>query len=198
MEVPQGFKCPANFGGKEINLMLLFFIILLSVAVLVGSFINIPIGRTKYFYAETSSFFGLFKRKMLVPQGLAINLGGAVIPIILSMYFLTRIPLKPVIVATVFMIFVSNYLARFLPGRGIGVPIFLPPILAVIFALILNPEFAAPTAFVSGVLGILIGADILNIKRIQAEGGLASIGGAGIFDGIFLVGILSALLAGFK
>ncbi|MDP2663865.1 MAG: DUF1614 domain-containing protein, partial [bacterium] len=52
-------------------------------------------------------------------------------------------------------------------------------------------------AFVSGTLGVLIGADILNLRKIQRYGGFLSIGGAGVFDGIFLVGVISALLAGF-
>jgi uncharacterized membrane protein len=62
----------------------------------------------------------------------------------------------------------------------------------------LSPGFTAPTAFISGVLGTLIGADILNLKRAQKiSPGLISIGGAGVFDGIFLIGIVSALLADF-
>jgi uncharacterized membrane protein len=40
----------------------------------------------------------------------------------------------------------------------------------------------------------LIGADILNLRKINRMGGVASIGGAGVFDGIFLVGIVSVLL----
>ncbi|HXK31975.1 MAG TPA: DUF1614 domain-containing protein, partial [Candidatus Paceibacterota bacterium] len=59
------------------------------------------------------------------------------------------------------------------------------------------PGFVAPCAFVSGTLGVLIGADILNLRKIRKYGGFLSIGGAGVFDGIFLIGIISALLAGF-
>lgn len=171
--------------------------ILILLSILIGSFINIPLSRPKFFYREQSFLFGVFKQKVLVPQGLAINLGGAVIPVGLSIYFLTKIPLKPAVIVVILMIFVSNYFARFVPGRGVGIPLLLPPILAVIFALVFSPQFAAPTAFVGGVLGILFGADILNLKRFREIEGLVSIGGAGVFDGIFLVGILSALLAGF-
>ncbi|GAI02978.1 unnamed protein product, partial [marine sediment metagenome] len=36
-----------------------------------------------------------------------------------------------------------------------------------------------------------------NLRKIRKTApGLISIGGAGVFDGIFLVGIISALLAG--
>jgi len=51
-------------------------------------------------------------------------------------------------------------------------------------------------AYVSGVLGTLIGADIANLDKIRGLGApVASIGGAGTFDGIFLTGILAVLLA---
>jgi uncharacterized membrane protein len=43
----------------------------------------------------------------------------------------------------------------------------------------------------------LIGADLLNLGIIQELGApIASIGGAGRFDGIFMTGILAVLLAG--
>jgi uncharacterized membrane protein len=47
-------------------------------------------------------------------------------------------------------------------------------------------------------LGTLIGADILNLKKIRNLGApVASIGGAGTFDGIFLTGILAVILSAF-
>ncbi|MCH7552064.1 DUF1614 domain-containing protein, partial [Patescibacteria group bacterium] len=46
-------------------------------------------------------------------------------------------------------------------------------------------------------LGVLIGADLLRLPKVmKGEVGIMSIGGAGVFDGIFLVGIVAALLAG--
>jgi len=51
------------------------------------------------------------------------------------------------------------------------------------------------TAYTSGVFGTLFGADILNLHKISTIGArIASIGGAGTFDGIFLSGIISVLL----
>ena len=45
-------------------------------------------------------------------------------------------------------------------------------------------------------MGTLIGADIMNLGKIQGLGApVASIGGAGTFDGVFLVGIVAVLLA---
>lgn len=176
--------------------------LLLLLAILIGSSINIPLTKRKMIYVQEPIFFGLFQRPKVRTQGLAINLGGAIIPIFLSLYFLYRgwqagFSLEPILIATILMIIISNFLARIIPGVGIALPFFIPPIFAVLFALLLSPEFAAPCAFISGVLGTLIGADILNFKKAQKlVPGLISIGGAGVFDGIFLVGIVSALLAG--
>lgn len=174
----------------------------LFLAILIGSLINIPIGKKELIYVRESRFFGLWSRPKIEAQGLAINLGGAIIPALLSFYFLFQIlragiSLKPILIATLLMIIISKFLAKIVPGRGIVLPAFLPPILAAILAMLFAPSFVAPAAFIIGTVGVLIGADILNLRRIQKYGGFLSIGGAGVFDGIFLVGIVSALLAGF-
>jgi uncharacterized membrane protein len=74
---------------------------------------------------------------------------------------------------------------------------FIPPIAAAVAALILSPAHPITIAYVSGVLGSLIGADLSNLRKIPKLGAqVASIGGAGTFDGIFLTGIIAVLLAG--
>lgn len=171
--------------------------ILLFLLILIFSGVNIPITRKKLAYERDRSFFGIFKPKKLVASGVTINLGGAVIPSLISIYFLTVIPLRPALVSILLMIIVSKIFSKVVPGKGITISAFIPPLFAVLFAFFLSPEFVAPTAFVSGVFGTLIGADILNLRRIRkvSEPGLISIGGAGVFDGIFLVGIISALFS---
>ncbi len=177
--------------------------ILILLAILIGSSINIPLGRQKLVRVEEPVFFGLFRQPRIKAQGIAVNLGGAVIPVLISFYFLylgwrQGFSLGPVLIAIILMIIISKFLARIIPGRGIALPFFIPPLFAVLFALMLAPHFAAPCAFISGVLGTLIGADLLNLKKVQKiSPGFLSIGGAGVFDGIFLVGMVSALLAGF-
>jgi len=75
-------------------------------------------------------------------------------------------------------------------------PGFVSPIAAATLALVLSPDSAAPVAFIVGVTGPLVGADLLHLKQIEAtETGIVSIGGAGTFDGIVLSGILAAYLA---
>ena len=89
----------------------------------------------------------------------------------------------------------AHAMARPLKGVGIAVPIFIPPFTAAATALIIAPDAAPVVAYVAGTLGTLIGADILNLKKIHGLGApVASIGGAGTFDGIFLAGIIAVML----
>jgi len=82
------------------------------------------------------------------------------------------------------------------PGVGIAVPTLSPPVVAAVTALLLSRRSARALAYVAGTLGTLIGADLLNLSRLQGLGApVASIGGAGTFDGVFLTGILAVLLA---
>jgi len=186
-----------NFGFEKLGFSseATFLILLL---ILIGSLVNIPLTRRKRIYVERSHLFGLFKKPGIENQGITINLGGAVIPILISAFFLTKVPLESTLIAIILVTIISHHLARVVPGRGIVLPAFIPPILSAVFALILVPGFAAPVAFISGVLGTLIGADILNLNKARKMSiGMLSIGGAGVFDGIFLVGVVSAFLTSF-
>src|SRR5207302_2776156 len=92
---------------------------------------------------------------------------------------------------------VCHILAQPVPGLGIALPVFVPPISTAIVALLLSRRDAAPLAYIGGSMGTLIGADLFNLDKVQGLGApVASIGGAGTFDGIFLTGILAVLLAG--
>ena len=169
--------------------------------ILIGSSIDIPITKKRIVMTKDSYFFGLFSKPVAKVNCIAVNLGGAIIPIILSFYFLFQIyingfSLVKVLISTLLMILVTKHYSKIVPDKGITLPVFIPPLFSTIFSLILLPGFAAPSAFISGVLGTLIGADLLNLKKISRLGGFLSIGGAGVFDGIFLTGIISALMSG--
>jgi uncharacterized membrane protein len=72
----------------------------------------------------------------------------------------------------------------------------VPALVAALLALLLAPGHAAPVAFIAGIAGPLIGADLLHLRDIsKMASGIASIGGAGTFDGIVLSGIVAAYLA---
>lgn len=161
---------------------------------LAGSVINIPLTRRTVIYSREIRF-GWFRIPVRQESGLAINLGGAIIPAALSIYLFSKAPLLPVLVSTILMIIICKFLARPVPGRGLAIPMFIPPVLATLFAVLLAGEMAAPVAYISGVLGTLIGGDLLNLSKARRLGaGIVSIGGAGVFDGIFLVGIFSVVL----
>ena len=173
---------------------------------LIGSYFNIPItvlpGPPPVQSGEIVEFFGM---RYVVPvvvswpgTVLAVNVGGAVIPTIMSTYLVIRYQLwLKAALATAAIAFVIHSMATPVPGIGIAVPVFAPVVTTAILAFILSREYAAPLAYIGGSMGTLIGADLLNLDKINGLGApVASIGGAGTFDGIFLTGILAVLLAG--
>jgi uncharacterized membrane protein len=81
-------------------------------------------------------------------------------------------------------------------GVGIAIPVFIPPLVAASTGLLLSPQHAPALAYIAGSLGTLIGADLLNLDKLHGLGApVVSIGGAGTFDGIFLIGLIAVLLA---
>ena len=172
-------------------------------ATLFGSYINIPIKRIPQktmISTRRISFYGL---RYVVPVRqqretvLAVNLGGAVIPVLISFYLLFKSGAwTPAGLTVIFMTFVTYRLARPIPGIGIGLPPLLPPILAALAAVLIDSQQAPVVAYIAGSVGTLIGADLLNLPKLANLGApVASIGGAGTFDGIFLNGIIAVLLA---
>ncbi|OPZ88771.1 MAG: hypothetical protein BWY73_01618 [candidate division TA06 bacterium ADurb.Bin417] len=128
-------------------------------------------------------------------QVLAVNIGGALVPLLICLFLLPRAPLARTLMATAVMVLVCYLVARPVPEVGITIPTFLPPLAAVLCAFIFSPGRRAPVAYIAGVLGVLIGADLLHLADFPPGPGFLSIGGAGVFDGIFLVGIMAALFA---
>jgi uncharacterized membrane protein len=181
-----------SFGELGLSASAALWLIL---AMLMGSLINIPLSRRPITYTVPSTMKGLFAPPPPQYSGIAVNVGGAIIPLCLSIYLATLVPsLWQVGVATAVMALVSKVLARVVPGRGIVLPVFVPPLLSALLGIVLAPGFAAPCAYVAGTAGTLIGADLLNLHRLRGFPGVVSIGGAGVFDGIFLVGIVAVLL----
>ena len=128
---------------------------------------------------------------------IAINFGGAIIPILFSFYLLLHRNVDPLeVVIAIFLVSLISYsISRPIAGFGIGMPILLAPLLAAMIAITINPEQRAPLAYIAGTMGVLIGADILRIRDVGKLGApFASIGGAGTFDGIFITGLIAVLL----
>jgi uncharacterized membrane protein len=180
----------------------MFSLLLLS---WIGSWVNIPLARLP---AEASMTEEGVRRvlgqRYVLPQRsegqqtvLAVNVGGAVVPTLLSLYLLTQAlaPLR-VVVATAAVTLLTYQLARPVAGVGIVVPMLLPPLSAALAAVILVPQQAPLTAYVAGTMGTLIGGDLLHVRQVtKLATSVASIGGAGTFDGVFLTGIIAVLLA---
>jgi len=172
---------------------------------LLGSVINLPVTRLKNdipLQEITQPIsWGLLKMPLQSFRNetlISINFGGCLIPASLSLYLFlhSTLTLPSTLLGIFMMSMISYFFSRPIQGLGIGMPILIAPISAALVALLISPEQSAPLAYISGTLGVLIGADLLHLKDIPKLGAPhASIGGAGTFDGIFITGIVAALLA---
>ena len=177
---------------------------LLLIVTLIGSGINLPITEIDIsadVESHDSQFPPWLPTRYLPKPGktvIAINVGGALVPIMFSLYLIniSILNLLQITLAISVVSFICFVVSRPVKGLGIGMPLFIAPFAAAITAILISPANSAPLAYICGTLGVLIGADILRIKDIPKLGApIASIGGAGTFDGIFLTGIVAVLLA---
>ena len=171
---------------------------------LLGSYVNIPVAELPAEHIRSGQVVTFFGMRYMVPMVvnwpktvIAVNLGGAVIPVILSLYLIIKNRLYfRSLLAVGIVAAVCHYMAHPIPGVGIAEPTFIPPLLTTVLALLMSRGNAPPLAYIAGSLGVLIGADLLNLDKIRGLGApVVSIGGAGTFDGIFLTGIVAVLLA---
>ncbi len=180
------------------------YVFLILVLTLIGSHVNVPLYSVPAGHVVTPQPNWRYERSYAMPRIaqtgrsiVAINVGGALIPTLLSIYlfFVMGMPGR-MLIGTAIVAVVVNQLAQVVPGVGVAVPVLLPPFLAAAVALILAFRRAPPVAYVAGTMGTLIGADLMNLSRVTEMGApVLSIGGAGTFDGVFLTGILAGLLA---
>jgi uncharacterized membrane protein len=184
--------------------------LLVVIGIFLGSPINIPVNRMsreESVVSDPLAVFGLsgwwpslqrIRRETII----AVNVGGCLIPVALAIYETTHLAmtgrqaLAGLALAVLINTGVCYWMAKPVEGVGIAMPGLFPAIVASISALLLVPDQAPPVAFVAGVLGPLIGADLLHLRDIEKIAtGIASIGGAGTFDGIVLSGIVAAYRA---
>jgi len=199
--------------GLPIQMVGVFFFVSLF-----GSFVNLPVGtlesRVPIVSVREVRAFGVRWRVPSVRMGVArthvlINVGGAVLPVVVSGYLL-GMPLVQAggnavdeylaIAAVLAMVTVAvNKSANVVEGLGVATPAIVPPLVTALATILV--DFVSPlhnpaqVAYIGGTLGTLIGADLLNLDRIRGIGApVVSMGGAGTFDGIYLTGIVSVLL----
>jgi uncharacterized membrane protein len=179
---------------------------------LVGSNINIPLTTLENEVPiPDRNFIRVFGVKYRIPfkesfvskTTVAVNVGGAVIPTLVSVYLLYIYPeaLIYCIYGILTVALIAKFVARPVKGVGIVTPALVPPLVAALSAVLIasqlpeHHEFAFIIAYTGGTLGTLIGADLLNLRGISKIGApVVSIGGAGTFDGVFLAGIIAVLL----
>jgi uncharacterized membrane protein len=184
--------------------------IIVSMGIFFGSLVNIPVRRIAQPQTIEYISFRMFGLERFFPSQvqsmrytvIAVNVGGCLVPLALVVYEFMRLKqrgggaLLAALLAAVINILVCYMLARPVPNVGIAMPALVPAAVAALSALLLQPTFAPPVAFIAGVLGPLVGADLLHlndIKRIGAS--VASIGGAGTFDGIVISSLVATLIA---
>jgi uncharacterized membrane protein len=181
--------------------------LLLLLSSLIGSYINLPLAEMPGQHIVSGEIIDFFGIQHVVPvvidwpaTVLAVNVGGALIPGCMSLYLLIRHRLWwSGLLAVGAVSIVCHLLAEPVAGLGIALPIFVPTLAAAVVALLLSRQHAAPLAYIGGSLGTLVGADLMNLDKVQGLGApVASIGGAGTFDGIFLVGVLAVLIASIR
>ncbi len=188
------------------------------VGIFVGSLINLPLYRVNrdddqppprdwdaYRIGGRWSWVPLERNS--VQTIVAVNVGGCVIPAGLACYLATHLWRAgpqvqwALLIAMLINIYICWRVARPIQGLGIAIPAFVPPLVAVLAAWILlagerYDPLRAPVAFVAGVSGPLIGADLLNLRKFERiSAGVISIGGAGTFDGIVISGLVAAFFA---
>jgi uncharacterized membrane protein len=171
---------------------------------LLGSYINIPIAELPAERVLSNREIPFFGMRYVIPfvqewprTVIAVNLGGAVVPTLVSAYLLWKNGMVARALTGVIIVTIVVYsVAQPVTGVGIAVPTFVPPLVAAGVGLLLSRKSAPALAYIAGTMGTLIGADLLNLGSIQGLGvPVVSISRAGTFDGIFITGIIAVLLA---
>ncbi len=177
--------------------------LLLLLTSLLGSTINLPLLSLRC-SAPPESVEKVFHGLLRLPERaftgrtlVAVNVGGCLVPLFFSFFLIQHrsIPTGPLLIAIAIVSVVSYAASRPVAGLGVAMPVFIAPITAALVAAFLGGEERAPMAYIAGTVGVLVGADLLRLKDIPRLGApMASIGGAGTFDGIFMSGLVAVLL----
>ena len=179
---------------------------------LFGSYINIPVYTIKREMVRVSPDTTPYRADTPWSPApvwdtlISINLGGAILPICISLYLLyqaviiTGISLLGTVGAGVALVALVTFVStRPVPGVGLRVPLIIPALTALLMGMLLFGGAGIPAtvlAFVSGTIGILLGGNLAQLHRIKAlDVADVSIGGAGTFGAIFICCILPALIA---
>jgi len=133
-----------------------------------------------------------------------ISIGGGLIPIVMCYLLLRsrRVGLAEGAIGITVVAYITYFVTR--PEEGVGIvadiPIAFAPALAAglygISTFWIDIDKAAPLAYFSGVMGTLVGADVFHLSEVLSftppeEGAGLVIGGANIFDMVYITGIVA-------
>ncbi|HDH81992.1 MAG TPA: DUF1614 domain-containing protein [Thermoplasmatales archaeon] len=191
--------------------LLVLFIVGLASYILYSIFYSafVEVGFSRWeatFIVFGSIVFGLIDLPLFIYHNwiIAINIGGALIPILISIYLMAkkRFAVSALVGIIIVAFFTYNVTEVTAAGISSSFPFWLlPPAVASLFSLLVSykkPKKAAPLAYVTGTLGVLVGADLFHLPELLqthlSHAVEASIGGAAIFDMVFLAGIIAVLI----
>lgn len=183
--------------------------------IFLGGLVNIPVYRIPRQGEQVIELVGAYSvggwgrtfHRVRPDTIVAVNLGGCVIPVIIAAWELKHllqmggwgvVALGIAAVVNIGVCYRSSFPLR---GVGIAMPGLISPLVSIVMTWLLlgNAQYdpiRAPVAFIAGVVGPVVGADLMHLKDItKVSAGVLSIGGAGTFNGIVLSGVLAALLA---
>lgn len=126
----------ADLVGRALGLSPLKAL-LIYMAILLGSVINIPIYEFKSPGSTQPPMVPYLGAQYRLPVWaghrtvVAVNLGGCIIPVSLSIYFALHLPFMPLLMTTVIVALGVFYFAKPIRSVGVIVPVLIPPLLAV-------------------------------------------------------------------
>ncbi|WP_272700220.1 DUF1614 domain-containing protein [Desulfovibrio sp. Fe33] len=196
--------------------------VLMFIAILLGRMVNIPVHTSERLVVVSKPrtvSFGMDEggrpvrieaggESELKKQVFAINVGGFLMPLLLSITFIIRQHMifqadgvYPWIGFVMLMVAGGCYaMSKPDPFTGIRIPLVLPALITFLCVYFFVPqEYRPVAAYVAGTMGAVLGGNIVPLlvprTRNQVGTPLVSIGGPGTFGGVFVAGILSVLLA---
>jgi uncharacterized membrane protein len=195
--------------------------VLMFMAIVVGRTVNIPVytserlvmvrrSRTMSYSLDADGRHVRIEEEPaneLKKQVFAVNVGGCVLPLLLSLTFLASLDgglasgaLGWIGFALVVVAGGCYAMAKPDPFTGLRVPLFMPALMTFVSVYFFVPEPVRPVAaYVAGTIGTIIGGNLVPLltPRVRNRVGAptVSIGGAGTFGGVFVAGILAVLLA---
>src|SRR5207249_5235702 len=138
---------------------------------LLGSAVNIPPYSVPTRRLVSPHEVSMFGRTYIVPETLeegatlvALNVGGALIPILVSIYLLLRTRMYGrMLIGVALVAAVVHSLAHIVPGIGIAVPMIAPPLVAAAVGPVLSFRGAPPIASVAWSLCTVICGFLLDL-----------------------------------